>query len=76
MRDSTIITITNVNGSKSYTLGQLAKKIIKYIIISIVAIIVVSFGIIYFLSDKVDDYEIILQKKIKEYKTIEKNIMI
>jgi len=72
MRDSTIVTITNVNGSKSYTLGQLAKKIIRYIIISIVAIIVISFGIIYFLSDKVDDYEAILQKKIKEYQTIEK----
>jgi len=71
MKDSTIVTITNVHGSKSYTLGQLAKKIIKYIIGSVFGIILVSFAIIYFLSNKLEFYEQSLDKKIDEYKKIE-----
>ncbi len=72
MKNSTIITITNINGSKSYTLGELAKKIIKYIIAGIFGIIIICFAIIYFLSNKLEDYQHKLSDKISEYQEIEK----
>lgn len=62
MKNNTIITITNVNGSKSFTLGQLAKQIIRYILLFAFLLMVVSALLIFFLSSKIDEYKVIQQK--------------
>jgi hypothetical protein len=62
MKHNTIITITNVNGSKSFTLGQLAKQIIRYILLFAFLLMVVSAMLIFFLSSKIDEYKIIQSK--------------
>ena len=62
MKHNTIVTITNVNGSKSFTLGQLAKQIIRYILLFAFLLMIVSAMLIFFLSSKIDEYKIIQNK--------------
>jgi hypothetical protein len=62
MKNNTIITITNVNGSKSFTLGQLAKQIIRYILLFAFLLMIVSALLIFFLSSKIDEYKVIQDK--------------
>ena len=59
MKNNTIITITNVNGSKSFTLGQLGKQVLRYIAFFFFLLMVVSAILIYFLSSKIDEYKLI-----------------
>jgi len=62
MKHNTIITVTNVNGSKSYTFGQIAKQTIRYIIFFAFLLMLVSAVLIYFLSSKIDEYKVIQDK--------------
>jgi len=62
MKDSTIITITNVHGSKSFTMGQITKKILRYIVLFSFLFLVVGALLIYTLSAKVGEYKIIQDK--------------
>ena len=62
MKHNTIVTITNVNGSKSFTLGQLGKQVLRYIAFFFFLLMVVSAILIYFLSSKIDEYKLIQDK--------------
>ncbi len=62
MKNNTIVTITNVNGSKSFTLGQLGKQVIRYVVFFFFLLMVVSAIMIYFLSSKIDEYKLIQDK--------------
>ena len=62
MKDSTIITITNVHGSKSFTLGQIAKKILKYIVFFSMLFLVLGTILIYILSSKISEYQVMQDK--------------
>lgn len=62
MKDSTIVTITNVHGSKSFTLGQITKKILRYVILFSFLFLVVGALLIYTLSAKVSEYQVIQEK--------------
>jgi len=57
MRTSTIITISNVQGSKSYTVGELTKKITKFLIAGLVLLILGGAGVIWFLTDRITEYQ-------------------
>ncbi|WP_293445925.1 M23 family metallopeptidase [Persephonella sp.] len=53
MRDKFTITIHDVNGAKQYTLKQIVKKYILYLIGFIILFFIVSTSVIYFLSKEV-----------------------
>lgn len=57
MRDKTIVTITNIAGSKSYTIDQVFKKFIKYILLGAFAFFVLSLFAIYFLFGEKKEYD-------------------
>ncbi len=61
MRDKTIITITTISGSKSYTIDQVFKKFIKYILLGIFALFVLSLFVIYFLFGEKKEYDSLKQ---------------
>ena len=53
MRNKLTITLTDVHGSKHYTVSQLIKKILFYVIVSVAVFIVLSTASIYFLNYQV-----------------------
>ncbi|MDR3347331.1 MAG: M23 family metallopeptidase [Helicobacteraceae bacterium] len=57
MRDNTTITITTINGSKSYTFGQFVKSIALYILLIFTAIGIVGAASIVFLLGEMDNFE-------------------
>jgi len=59
MKNKILITITNVHGSKHFTLDRFIKRLFVYLIVFITLLLVVSGSAIYYLSKKVD----LLQKE-------------
>lgn len=62
MKDSTIITITTVHGSKSFTIGQFAKNIMGYAVFFSFLLFLGGGIFVYILSAKVSDYNDIEEK--------------
>jgi hypothetical protein len=62
IKDQTIITISNVKGSKSYTIDQVVKKYIKYLILFLITFFVISMSSIYFLIGEKDEYDSLKNK--------------
>ena len=56
MRGKTTITITSINGSKSYTIDEMIKTMLRYAALAIGAIFVVGALSIYFLLGEMDNY--------------------
>ena len=62
MRDKTIVTITTVSGSKSYTVDQVLKKTIYYIL-GFLGLLFIGGGVsIYFLYQEMDAYKELREK--------------
>jgi hypothetical protein len=57
MRGKTTITITTVNGSKSYTIDQMIKSILSYVGLLIGAVFAIGALAIYFLLGEMDNYQ-------------------
>ncbi len=57
MRGNTTITITTINGSKSYTIDEMIKGVIGYLALAIGAIFVLGALAIYFLLGEMDNYQ-------------------
>jgi murein DD-endopeptidase MepM/ murein hydrolase activator NlpD len=57
MRDKTIITITTINGSRSFTIGEFAKNIAVYIAVGALAIVLIGAFSIYFLLGEMDNFD-------------------
>lgn len=55
MKNRLIITISDINGTKSYNIHQLVKKIAIYAILLVVLVLFGSFLLISYLSDEIDD---------------------
>lgn len=66
MRGKTTITITNVDGSRSYTIDQMIKSVIRYVALGIGALFVIGALTIYFLLGEMDNYRILKD----QYKTL------
>jgi len=78
MRNKLTVTITDVHGSKHYTVSQIIKKILFYFIIGFVAFIVLSTASIYFLNyqvskrnDTIDALEKKRHASEKQYNTLQ-----
>lgn len=56
MRGKTTITITNVNGSRSYTIDQMIKSVIRYAALGLGALFVIGALTIFFLLGEMDNY--------------------
>lgn len=66
MKNKTTITITNINGSKSYTLDEMIKGVIKYIFFGFLVAIFIGAFTIWFLLGEMQNF-----KTLKEqYKTL------
>jgi murein DD-endopeptidase MepM/ murein hydrolase activator NlpD len=81
MKDKFIITISDVRGSKHYTLNQIIKKIILYVVVSILFLIVSGAIYIAFLNSEVkdlaqkkDELQSGLDEKIAYYEVIQSKI--
>ncbi len=68
MKDKFIITISDINGSKQYTVSQFLKVIVSWIIIIIVIIFAIGAMVVNYLSDHVDKLQ---KEKIELKKQIE-----
>ena len=73
MRERFSIVITDINGSKHYNLHQIIKKVILYIILTVVAIIVIGAFLISYLNESVDDLEVKKQKLENVYIKLKKD---
>ncbi|MGP1560502.1 MAG: M23 family metallopeptidase [Helicobacteraceae bacterium] len=62
MKDKTTITITNFNGSKSYTIDEVFKKGIVYALLGVLAFVVFGLAVIYFLFAEKGDYDLLKNK--------------
>ncbi len=58
MKDRLIVTVSDINGTKSYNLNKFIKKVIIYVVIITIIIIAVSFWSISYLSDKINKISI------------------
>ena len=67
MRNKLMITISDVHGSKQYTVHQLIRKLALWLILGVVIIIVGGAFFIKMLSSKIDD----LDKKTDQYKQVQ-----
>ena len=56
MRGKTTITITTLNGSRSYTIDQMIKSVLRYAALGVGAIFVIGALSIYFLLGEMDNY--------------------
>ncbi|MDR2152418.1 MAG: peptidoglycan DD-metalloendopeptidase family protein [Helicobacteraceae bacterium] len=56
MRDKTTITITTLNGSKSFTVGEFAKSFAVYALIGLLAVIIIGALSIYFLLGEMENF--------------------
>ena len=56
IKDKTTFTITTHKGSKSYTVGEMAKIGFWYFLYGVLALFVITIGVIYSLSNKLDEY--------------------
>jgi cell division protein FtsB len=63
MRNRMMVTISDIHGSRQYTMHQLVRKLLLWIAVAIVLIIAAGAIFIKLLSAKVDD----LDKKTREY---------
>ena len=57
MKDRLIVSITDINGTKSYNFSDAIKKILKYTIISLALVLVIGFLSIVFLSTSLSSLE-------------------
>ncbi|MCV6606865.1 MAG: M23 family metallopeptidase [Campylobacterales bacterium] len=57
IKDQTVITITNIKGSRSYTIDQVVKKYIRYILSFAMAFFILSMFVIYFLVGEKEAYD-------------------
>ena len=55
MKDKFIITLSDVNGSKQYTLSQFIKVIASWIVIAVVITFAIGGMLVYYLSHNVDE---------------------
>ena len=67
MRERFSIVITDINGSKHYNLHQIIKKVIMYIILSVIAVIIIGAFSISYLTNSVDELEVKKHGLEKEY---------
>ncbi len=71
MRNKLMITISDVRGSKQYTVHELIRKMVIWVALGIVALFVVGVVFIRVLSSKVDA----LDEKTKQYKEIQQYLL-
>ncbi len=53
MKDQLIVTISDVHGSKQYTVHEMVKKIILWVFVALIAIIIATYLYIHMINDKV-----------------------
>jgi murein DD-endopeptidase MepM/ murein hydrolase activator NlpD len=63
MKNSILITITTINGSKQYTISQLIKKFIIFFLVLFIILSLSSFFIIYYLNNLVKEKTKLLEQK-------------
>ena len=69
MKDKFIITISDIHGSKQYTLSQFIKVVVSWIIIAIVVMFMIGLMVMNYLSKEVDRLESD-KKELKQHKEI------
>jgi uncharacterized metal-binding protein len=60
MRNKLTITITDLHGSKHFTVHQIIKKVIVYITVAVLLFFVAAAIVIYFLNNKIEQLETII----------------
>ena len=78
MRDKIVVTITDVHGSRHFTLSKFIRKVFFYTIIFIVFLLIFSFSTIYYLSKKVDSFQkeiTLLEEKKVDLQSENKNLI-
>jgi len=70
MKDSILVSITTLNGSKQYTITQLIKKFIFFIIIFGVLLFIATFFFIKYLNGVIEEKNLELNKKNSDIKKI------
>ena len=70
MKNSTLITLTTLNGSRQYTITQLIKKFIITFIIMILFLVIATFFFIKYLNSVIDEKNKSLENKSKEIQRI------
>ena len=71
MRNRMMITISDVHGSRQYTMHQLMRKLLLWIIVAVILIIAAGALFIKFLSTRVDD----LDRQTREYKAVQQMLI-
>ncbi|MCE3047085.1 M23 family metallopeptidase [Helicobacter kayseriensis] len=70
MRDKILISIVDEKGSRQFNLHRLAKKIILYLVLSLVVLIVGGFFLMTFLMEQVKEIDAIKEQNIDRYRAM------